>query len=351
MPNHVTNVIRFTGDRILIPKMLNEIKSDEYGVGTIDFNKLLPMPPSLDIEAGSRTDKGLEVYKDFIDVYTLMGTLEKDLLDIPEESEKKFLEMRKDVDAETWRLGKAAFQNHQRYGASTWYDWCWDNWGTKWNAYGYDEGYDYSDNDSLCFQTAWNAPHPVIAKLAERYPDLKIEHCWADEDIGSNCGRYCYEGGERTEEYYPESNVDCIEFATSVMDVNPSDWGLYKNASGSNYIYLSEDQYPLAEFLGRQVLFSEDRITDHDIPEGLTCYHFRSADGDDHPCAVEPVVSVNFAGSIITDEPINFGAEGYLAITEETAPVILDTTCTMEEYMNKSIGQHLAEDSAESQTM
>ena len=31
------------------------------------------MPPELDIEEGSRTDRGLKAYKDFIEVYTFNG--------------------------------------------------------------------------------------------------------------------------------------------------------------------------------------------------------------------------------------------------------------------------------------
>ena len=51
---------------------------------------LLP-EEALNITAGSETDKGLQFYKDFVSVYTLMGTREGlDLLNIPEESEKAF---------------------------------------------------------------------------------------------------------------------------------------------------------------------------------------------------------------------------------------------------------------------
>ena len=47
---------------------------------------------------------------------------------------------------------------------------------------------DYQDGDALNFLTAWSAPHPVMEKLAEMFPDVGIEHEWADEDIGySNC--------------------------------------------------------------------------------------------------------------------------------------------------------------------
>ena len=44
MPNHVENHIEFSGDARQIKAMLESIKNDEYGIGTIDFNKIFPMP-------------------------------------------------------------------------------------------------------------------------------------------------------------------------------------------------------------------------------------------------------------------------------------------------------------------
>ncbi|MGM9611762.1 MAG: hypothetical protein ACI3ZE_09090 [Candidatus Woodwardiibium sp.] len=58
MPNHVENIITLRGNAQEIRRMLEQIKSDELGVGTVDFNKIIPMPESLSIEAGSRTDRG-----------------------------------------------------------------------------------------------------------------------------------------------------------------------------------------------------------------------------------------------------------------------------------------------------
>lgn len=52
-------------------------------------------------------------------------------------------------------------------------------------------------------------------------------HEWADEDIGMNCGRYSYREGERVEEYFPDTQKDRIEFASSVMDVSPQDYALF----------------------------------------------------------------------------------------------------------------------------
>ena len=156
MPNHVVNQISLQGDPEKIRSMLETIRSDELGVGTMDFNKVIPMPESLNIEAGSRTDRGLKAYRDFVEVYTLAGTMNMDKLDaIPVESENVFLQQRKDIKEDEWELGKAAWNNIRQYGAPTWYEWAIRHWGTKWNAYGYEDGADYSGEDKLSFQTAW----------------------------------------------------------------------------------------------------------------------------------------------------------------------------------------------------
>lgn len=65
MPNHVENIIALKCDERKIREMLEAIKNDDYGLGTVDFNKIIPMPESLNIEAGSRTDRGLKAYSDF----------------------------------------------------------------------------------------------------------------------------------------------------------------------------------------------------------------------------------------------------------------------------------------------
>ncbi len=118
MPNHVENIVRIKGNEQLIRKMFEAIQNDEYGLGTIDFNKIIPMPKSLEIDAGSRTDKALKIYQGFIEVYTLASTIKNlDLLNVPIGSEEAFLRMRTDIQPEEWELGKQAFQNIQKYGS------------------------------------------------------------------------------------------------------------------------------------------------------------------------------------------------------------------------------------------
>lgn len=56
MPNHVINLVTLRGDETKIAELLEAIKNDEIGRGSIDFNKIVPMPEALNITAGSETD-------------------------------------------------------------------------------------------------------------------------------------------------------------------------------------------------------------------------------------------------------------------------------------------------------
>lgn len=79
------NRLRLEGDQNRIDELLKSVKGKD---SVLDFNRIIPMPESLNIEAGSRTDNGLKAYKDFVYVYTFAGIEKKDLLNIPKEKRK-----------------------------------------------------------------------------------------------------------------------------------------------------------------------------------------------------------------------------------------------------------------------
>ena len=82
------NRLHLSGDQERINKLLESVKGED---SVLDFNRIIPMPETLNIECGSRTDRGLKAYKEFIAVYTLDGTEKRDLLNIPKEKEEIFL--------------------------------------------------------------------------------------------------------------------------------------------------------------------------------------------------------------------------------------------------------------------
>lgn len=227
MSNNVQNYISYTGDEGRIREMLETIKNDTFGLGTIDFNKIIPMPESLDIELGSKMDRGLKAYREFVEGYIYgknAKEAEKALQNIPKEKEEVFLKRHSAIPSSEWELGKIAWNNIRKYGYSTWYDWRYKYWNTKWNAYDYEKNVDYSTNAILHFFTDWNPPHPVIEKLAKMFPDISFEHKWADEDIGANCGISTYVNGKQTEFYCPDSDKESIDFACSVWGCEPNEF-------------------------------------------------------------------------------------------------------------------------------
>lgn len=223
MPSHVENIIQLSGDERRIAEALAAIQDDEEGLGSISFQKLIPMPEALDIEYGTRTDQGLSAYREFVEFYLQGRSAEEvDLLHIPQEKEELYLEEHQDIQKDEWELGRTAFQNLTLYGASTWYEWCNENWGTKWDAYGFDNFGLFQDG-SLRFLTAWSPPHPVIERLAEIYPDLSILHEWVDEELGYNCGRREYADGDLIEEYLPDDGPDALAFLSDALGIDPED--------------------------------------------------------------------------------------------------------------------------------
>lgn len=64
--------------------------------------------------------------------------------------------------------GDVASENVKKYGASDWYNWCVENWGTKWDITS--DSLDLFDDNktvSISFDSAWSPPIEAYVKLAE----------------------------------------------------------------------------------------------------------------------------------------------------------------------------------------
>lgn len=83
-----------------------------------------------------------------------------------------------------------------------WHDWQTENWGTKWNAYKSDR---ISDT-AVKFQTAWDAPVPVIIALAEKFPDEIITVISANEDTSR--GLWYVQRWEKIQAFQPLPNTE-----------------------------------------------------------------------------------------------------------------------------------------------
>ena len=197
MPNFVMNVVKFGASGEKMDEIKKAITDDK---GNIDFNKIIPMPKELNVEAGSNEDRSIDCYK-----HGFSEISRRDMMDKYKIDEKEFWEL--------YEKGKVYDSNKIKYGYPTWYEWCRANWGTKWNA---SETHWNSDN-IVTFETAWACPIPIFERISEMYPDISFEIAFADEDIGYNCGMLFYSQGEGSEiDNFNEE--EATEFAKSIWD-------------------------------------------------------------------------------------------------------------------------------------
>ena len=109
---------------------------------------------------------------------------------------------------------------------------------------------------------------------------------------------------------------------------------------------MTDEKLEVVEVLGQTALFTNGRVTQKELPDGLYKYDLR--EGESIAFAiVEPSVAVNHAGTIITKEPIIFGEEGYIEFGDNSSPNFLGDEMSIEEFLNTDFDQ----DEDESQTM
>lgn len=209
MPNYVGNIVNMEG---IIELPLFKMKYDEHrkrNVACLDFNTIVPMPESLNVESSSITDEAIIYYVTDKCILPLQA-IRKEYIELVEKEVKNTLyegvwadevfmsilkrtyDMSAEEKEELYEKGRIYVSNIRNYGYATWYHWCIEHWGTKWNACFNEQ----EDEDTIIFKTAWSNPEPFMLKLSERYPEAEIEHWWAGEGMGINAGYRVYQKGQ-----------------------------------------------------------------------------------------------------------------------------------------------------------
>lgn len=206
MPNWTYNRIKCKkeiGDKLLT------IKDDIY---SLDFNKLIPMPEDLKLDAGSIESDSISCYYLSLnddEKYKLMKLLKSKEIFFHHDYWNKYkkdikyyesnpdkLKNNKDnfnglIDFDDKKhfnslteLGKQYIENIKKYGYPQWYDWCVENWGTKWNV---EDDVDVSYNKNtdeydITFDTAWSVPSGIVEKYSEFCNDEEFYWEYEDED-------------------------------------------------------------------------------------------------------------------------------------------------------------------------
>jgi hypothetical protein len=109
---------------------------------------------------------------------------------------------------------------------------------------------------------------------------------------------------------------------------------------------MTDEKLEVVEVLGQTALFTNGRVTQKELPDGLYKYDLREGESIAF-ATVEPSVAVNHAGTIITKEPIIFGEEGYIELDDDSSPNFLGDHMSVEEFQNTDFSQ----DEDESLTM
>ena len=91
-------------------------------------------------------------------------------------------------------------------------------------------------------------------------------------------------------------------------------------------------KFDVIEIQGQKGLFTNWRLNAREIPDGCYCYDLRSDDGSPFG-TLEPKVFVDYSGSVLVKEPIDFGEDGYLTISDDDAPNFLGEDMTVDEFM------------------
>jgi hypothetical protein len=199
MPNHVATKLKVTGDDKEIKRFIKlaiREEKDETNAGEMitlfDFDKITPCHPDLH-KAISPRRTGEDVFR-----ARQNGDSEKDILEVMEQV-------------------KLSDDNEKKYGYANWYEFCNNEWGTKWGAYGFRIEQDEKGLFIARYETAWSPASPIFDKLATMFPTLSFEVDIADEGWGF-AGTQIWENGEYSEEMLDGESI--APFMNEKFDAN-----------------------------------------------------------------------------------------------------------------------------------
>ena len=217
MANWVRNRLTIHGENALEVMKSLLVKSEVEGEYDFDFNKIIPMPDELNIQASRVTKNSAKLFLNSMDEYseeqikyakifkqaykgeyfTLIGdeakTLMKEVMSC-HDIEKEGQPLLFNNPNEVLDFGKRVLENYVQYGAVDWYDWRCNNWGTKWNA-AYTE-IPCEDTAEVYFDTAWSPVTNLMCELSKQHPECKFEYEYAEEQAAFLTGKLEFENGK-----------------------------------------------------------------------------------------------------------------------------------------------------------
>ena len=200
MPNYVTNIITFgtnDGAKAAFRRMLDTVRVDGKELGSITFEKLLPMPEYVRASMKPGQDH-------------------------------------------TARGGQSKNQNGaEKTVFPLWYTWSCDHWGSPWDAVDFCPLDPERGDSTMTFSTAWSPVSLVVAELSRRFPNQTITYRWAEnENLGMNVGEMVLKGGAVLSELIPEEESrEAYELSADILGLDLADFGLYLTEDETAYEY------------------------------------------------------------------------------------------------------------------
>lgn len=246
MPNYMTSRLTVQGEGgadlllSLCEKDENGQLAKDAGDGEyyFDFNKIIPMPKSLDIVCGGVTDECMKVYvnslmegcpafQKYKTAYLkcrgseLRGFQQVIQWKMSEEEYQRAIANLMEnysnpnetpyfkTKADMYAYGKKALDNYLIYGSKDWYDWCCTHWGTKWNAM-----QSVIEGNTVTFYTAWSDVRALMCVLSAQHPEFTFFYEYAEEETGFYTGKAEYKDGqEMWSESYEDYSKEAYELS------------------------------------------------------------------------------------------------------------------------------------------
>ena len=134
---------------------------------------------------------------------------------------QKVLPMPSELEGTTSPTPKGEEENAkllaEKYGASNWYDWRVNNWGTKWDVEMNEDDCD-SDGSRIVFwfDSAWSPPIKVIVALGNLFPNLTLTLNYRED--GCAFAGTLKVSGDEYEDIYHDSSQDEEAYRQFVID-------------------------------------------------------------------------------------------------------------------------------------
>ncbi len=165
------------------------------------FRIATPMPPELSCTEGSQGSLGFalmcpeqeakelakihKIYppdlRQVFDRYYKMAQ-EKNLPNLapPIYSKALLIDLVQQLEPETLQLGAQYLHNLKTHGHTSWYGWCVDKWGTKWDAYDLRPRVESKNALTFIYSTAWSPPMAALKDIAKTF-EVAIATAYHDE--------------------------------------------------------------------------------------------------------------------------------------------------------------------------